>query len=76
MAAEWSSGAGAGGGIPLPREVRKIECSYFSGGHRKQSVRARLGARLSRAGRESARESLALRDLVGPNIGRVMTRPT
>ena len=36
-------GGGCGRGVsPLPREARKVELSYSSGGHRKQSVRVRL----------------------------------
>ena len=41
-AAGYGRGAAMGGGVsPLPREARKVELSYCSGGHRKQSVRAR-----------------------------------
>ena len=35
-------GGGAGGGCHPLRKARKIELSYCSGGHRKQSVRVRL----------------------------------
>ena len=35
-------GEGAGGGFPLPHKARKVKLSYCSGGHRKQSIRARL----------------------------------